>query len=144
MNNSSGSAFATDSLESLRRRLLDLTARNRLLNFTHGRAGNVRVIDELPDELHRLLLSETELHLAAVPDPSREQLIRFGYIRTDPESGLDERLKKDPAATEWARASKAYEMKSKISTTPFFRFGSGCPKWRFRCPTPRAGLPGES
>jgi hypothetical protein len=104
MNNSSGSAFATDSLESLRRRLLDLTARNRLLNFTHGRAGNVRVIDELPDELHRLLLSETELHLAAVPDPTREQLIRFGYIRTDPESGLDERLKKDPAAAEWARA----------------------------------------
>lgn len=78
MNNSSGSAFATDSLESLRRRLLDLTARNRLLNFTHGRAGNVRVIDELADELHRLLFSETELHFAAVPDPAREQLIWFG------------------------------------------------------------------
>ena len=103
MNDSSGSQFATDSLESLRRRLLDLTARNRLLNFTHGRAGNIRVIDELPDELHRLLLSEAELRFSAVPDPTREQLIAFGYLRSDPDTGLDERLRKDPTAAEWAR-----------------------------------------
>ncbi|AHE97556.1 DUF4011 domain-containing anti-phage protein Hhe [Thioalkalivibrio paradoxus] len=103
INDSSRSQFATDSLESLRRRLLDLTARNRLLNFTHGRAGNVRVIDELPNELHRLLLSETELRFSAVPDPTREQLIEFGYLRNDPDTGLDERLRKDPTAAEWAR-----------------------------------------
>jgi hypothetical protein len=37
MNDAPQTNFATDSLENLRRRLLDLTARNRLLNFAHGR-----------------------------------------------------------------------------------------------------------
>jgi len=103
MNESSPNNFATDSLENLRRRLLDLTARNRLLSFTHGRQGNIRVIDELPDELHRMLLSEEELRFQAIPDPTRDELIQFGYIEIDSETGLDTQVKKDPAATEWAR-----------------------------------------
>jgi len=101
--NESQNAFAIDSLDNLRRRLLDLTARNRLLSFTHGRQGNDRIIDELPDKLHRMLLSEDELRFQAIPDPTREQLIQFGYIEIDPETGLDTRAKKDPTATEWAR-----------------------------------------
>ncbi|MNQ81445.1 hypothetical protein D3C85_964680 [compost metagenome] len=41
-----------DSLEKLRSRLLDLSARNRLLNFSHARSKRfVRIIDELPDHL---------------------------------------------------------------------------------------------
>lgn len=64
-------SFALDSLEALRRRLLDLSARNRLLNFPHGRAGNVRVIDELPNELRRMLLSEEEPRIEPVPEPTR-------------------------------------------------------------------------
>ena len=43
--------FAFDSLQSIRNRLLDLTGRNRLLNFKHGRTGFIRVIDEMPDQL---------------------------------------------------------------------------------------------
>ena len=103
MNDAYQYECATESLEGLRRRLLDLTARNRLLNFTHGRQGNVRIIDELPDELHRMLLSEEELRFQTIPDPTREQLIREGYIQIDPETGLDVRAKKDPTAAEWAR-----------------------------------------
>lgn len=103
MNDSGSQSLVTDSLTNLRRRLLDLTARNRLLNFTHGSAGNIRVIDELPDELHRLLLSEKKLTFSAVPDPTREQLIEFGYLRTNRETGTDERLRKDPTASDWAR-----------------------------------------
>ena len=102
MNANPETEFATDALASLRRRLLDLTARNRLLNFTHGRTGNIRVIDELPDELYRLLLAETELRFAAVPDPSRAQLLEFGYLQLNPETGVDEQLRKDPTAAEWA------------------------------------------
>jgi very-short-patch-repair endonuclease len=101
--NESENAFATDSLDNLRRRLLDLTARNRLLNFTHGRQGNIRIIDELPDELHRMLLSEEELRFQAVSDPTREKLIQFGFIESNSESGLDTRVRKDPTAVEWAR-----------------------------------------
>jgi very-short-patch-repair endonuclease len=103
MNDASQHDFAAASLENLRRRLLDLTARNRLLNFTHGRQGNVRIIDELPNELHRMLLSEEELRFQAIPDPTREELIAAGYIEIDPETGLHNRVKKDPTAVDWAR-----------------------------------------
>jgi very-short-patch-repair endonuclease len=103
MNDASQHELAAASLESLRRRLLDLTARNRLLNFTHGRQGNVRIIDELPNELHRMLLSEEELRFQAIPDPTREELIAVGYIEIDPATGLDNRVRKDPTAAEWAR-----------------------------------------
>jgi hypothetical protein len=96
MNEALPTNFAMDSLENLRRRLLDLSARNRLLNFSHGRQGNVRVIDELPDELHRMLLSEEELRFQAIPDPTREQLIEAGYIEIDLETGLDSRIRKAP------------------------------------------------
>lgn len=95
--------FARDSLENLRRRLLDLTARNRLLNFTHERQGNIRFIDELPDELYWLLLSEEELRFQSIPDPNRQELVDAGYLEVDPETGLDVRVKKGPTASEWAR-----------------------------------------
>ena len=96
MDDASRSQFATDSRESLRRHLLILTARNRLLNLTHGRAGNVRVIDELPDDLHPPLLSETEVRFSAVPDPTREHLIEFVYLRNDLDTGLDEPVTQRP------------------------------------------------
>ena len=109
MDEASRSQFATDSRESLRRHLLILTARNRLLNLTHGRAGNVRVIDELPDDLHPPLLSETEVRFSAVPDPTREHLIEFVYLRNELDTGLD-------------RAGYA--------KTPRRRSGSGRSGWR--------------
>src|SRR3990172_9816790 len=91
------------SLENLRTRLLDLTARNRLLNYRHGQKGNLRIIDELPDYLHELLLSEEELRFLSVPEPKREQLIEAGYIKVDEEEKQDVQIKKYPTAEEWAR-----------------------------------------
>src|SRR5579872_364079 len=35
-------------LERMRARLLDLSARNALLNYTHPRARSLRIIDEIP------------------------------------------------------------------------------------------------
>ncbi|MCB1782087.1 MAG: DUF4011 domain-containing protein, partial [Candidatus Competibacteraceae bacterium] len=93
--------FAQESIDKLRYRLLDLSARNRLLNFTHGRHGCIRIIDEIPDEIHRLLLSEEELRFKAIPDPSQKELIDAGYIEIDPQTGLDRRIKKDPTSVEW-------------------------------------------
>lgn len=91
------------SLENLRTRLLDLSARNRLLNYRHGRMGNLRIIDELPDQLYELLLSEEELRFLPVPEPTREQLLEAGYIQINKETGQEVRIKKDPTAEEWAR-----------------------------------------
>lgn len=95
--------FCLDSLEQIRNRLLDLTARNRLLNFKHGRGAYIRIIDELPDQLCDLLLTEEELEFLAVPEPTREQLIEAGYLKIEEETGDEVRIKKDPTALEWAK-----------------------------------------
>lgn len=44
-------ASAQGGLEQLRKRLLDLTRRNSLLNFRHSTKASLRVVDELPNEL---------------------------------------------------------------------------------------------
>lgn len=94
---------AAKSLENLRMRLLDLTSRNRLINFRHTKNGSLRIIDELPDQLVEILLAEKEMRFLPVPEPTREELIEVGYIRIDAETGHEIRLKKDPTAEEWAK-----------------------------------------
>ncbi len=91
------------ALESLRKRLLDLTTRNRLINYKHSKSSSLRVIDELPDNLVERLLAEKELRFLPIPEPTRKQLIEAGYIKLDDETGQEIRLKKDPNAEEWAR-----------------------------------------
>jgi len=93
---------ALKALENLRMRLLDLSARNRLLNFRHTK-GTLRIIDELPNQLSASLLSETEMRFLPVPEPRIDELIEAGYIKIDPETGNEQCLKKDPDAKEWAR-----------------------------------------
>jgi len=94
---------ALRALENLRMRLLDLTARNRLINFRHTKTGSLRVIDELPNQLVETLLSENEMRFLAIPEPSEEELIATGYLVFDEKSQQVVRLRKDPTAEEWAR-----------------------------------------
>ncbi len=94
---------AINALENLRKRLLDLTARNRLINFRHTKRGSLRIIDELPDQLVETLLAETEMRFLPVPEPTREELVAAGYIEVDEISGQEIRLLKDPTAEEWAK-----------------------------------------
>lgn len=43
-------AYILKSLEDMRRKLLDLTSRNRLLNFPVAQKhSSLRIVDELPD-----------------------------------------------------------------------------------------------
>ena len=56
-------------LDNLRTRLLDLTLRNRLLNFRYAPKSVVRVIDEVPSILFTKLLSGTELSFSPIPEP---------------------------------------------------------------------------
>jgi hypothetical protein len=100
---------------------LDLTARNRLINFKHSRTGSLRIIDELPDQLVETLLAEKEMRFLPVPEPSREELITAGYIEIDEESGQEASLKKDPTAEEWAKHlgfSTDYEVPTPSGETP--------------------------
>lgn len=91
-----------NALERLRMRLLDLTARNRLIHFRHTKRGSLRIIDELPNQLVEKLLSETEMRFRPIPEPTREELIESGYIETDEITRQDRRLREKPTVEEWA------------------------------------------
>ncbi|MEZ8990202.1 DUF4011 domain-containing anti-phage protein Hhe [Vibrio breoganii] len=106
--------FAFDSLQSIRNRLLDLTGRNRLLNFKHGRSGFIRVIDEVPNQLAENILENNKLTFLPIDEPLREELIEHGYIEID-EDGQEVKVKADPSAKDWAKVkgfNTSYELSS--------------------------------
>lgn len=117
VNNDNSNSPALKALENLRTRLLDLSARNRLLNFRHSK-GTLRIIDELPNQLSTSLLLETEMRFLPVSEPRIEELIEAGYIEVDLETGNERRLKKNPTAKEWAHylgLETSYEVPLQIS-----------------------------
>ena len=94
-----------EQLELLRKRLLDLTNRNRLLNFRHTARSSLRVVDELPDQVLSTLLDGKGMDFSPVPEPSRKELVAYWKARgkelEDEEGNLVEPEK--PSAREWAR-----------------------------------------
>jgi very-short-patch-repair endonuclease len=67
-------ATALGHLGAMRRKLLDLSTTNRLIHFPHSeRARNyVRVVDEVPEQLHERLLAGRALTIAALDEPSAQ------------------------------------------------------------------------
>jgi hypothetical protein len=66
---------AQKSIATLRKRLLDLSNYNRLLNFKFSDRSrtHVRIIDELPDVLYRKLVDDGKrLTFTALPEPKDE------------------------------------------------------------------------
>ena len=102
-NNNSDQSPAHRALENLRMRLLDLTARNRLISFRHTKSASLRIIDELPNQLVETLLADTEMRFEAIPEPTEEELIAAGYLEFDEETQQLVRLRNDPSAEEWAK-----------------------------------------
>ncbi|WP_417430964.1 DUF4011 domain-containing anti-phage protein Hhe [Kiloniella sp.] len=94
--------FAYSSLETLRKKLLDLTARNSLLNYKHPKVGCIRLIDELPDQIISVLQSGKALTFIPVPEPTENQLIEAGYITIDPITQLKTSTSY-PTAEKWAK-----------------------------------------
>jgi very-short-patch-repair endonuclease len=85
-------------LESLRRRLLDLTARNRLLSYKHPKGRSVRLVQTDPAWLYDRLLSGQSVRIAYVPrPPSGPELARVWPDWVE-QNGEDVR----PKAKEWA------------------------------------------
>ncbi len=91
------------ALENLRMRLLDLTARNRLISFRYTKSASLRIIDELPNQLVETLLADTEMRFEAISEPTEEELIAAGYLEFDEETQQPVRLRNDPTAEEWAK-----------------------------------------
>ena len=86
-------------IEELRRRLLDLTPRNRLLSFDHERTSCLRVVDELPDQLFTRLRAGDKLYIDPLPQPTPQDLARLRA-----EDGPDEETPtREPAPKVWAK-----------------------------------------
>lgn len=99
----SSQAYILKSLEDMRRKLLDLTSRNRLLNFPVAQKhSSLRIVDELPDQLFRTLISEEPMQFAGVPDPSRHQLQKFGFLDKNQDLTDEKNKKSMPDAKSWA------------------------------------------
>src|SRR5215472_526262 len=56
-------------LDRIRTRLLDLTNRNKLLNFRHSKASSLRVVDVAIDNVFARLLDGEKVAFSAVPEP---------------------------------------------------------------------------
>jgi hypothetical protein len=66
------SDFVKVALQGVRSKLLDLTRRNRLLNYKES-AKSIRVVDELPDEVFRILVLEgKEMEFVPLRDEREE------------------------------------------------------------------------
>src|SRR5690606_29896059 len=64
--------FEYTSLEVVRKKLLDLTGRNQLLNYKHPKVACVRLIDELPDQIYEELQNGKIFNFIPVPDPTEQ------------------------------------------------------------------------
>ena len=90
------------ALQNLRRRLLDLTGRNRLINFRSTKKSSLRIIDELPNQLAKMLLDEIEMRFLPIPEPTEKELIQTGYLSYNAQTKQIQRLSQEPTASEWA------------------------------------------
>lgn len=88
--------------EGLRKSLLDLTGRNKLLNFKHRNAMSLRIIDELPNQSVEKLLCDKAMKFEPVPDPTEQELIEAGYLEVDEKTGLVSQVLPNPSAQQWA------------------------------------------
>jgi very-short-patch-repair endonuclease len=95
-------SFVLTSLENMRKKLLDLTSRNRLLSFPiNAKASSLRIVDELPDQLFAALMSEQTMQFAPVPEPTHDELRAFSYLGLGADK-KEVKLKPYPTAKEWA------------------------------------------
>ena len=79
-------------LEKIRARLLDLTNRNRLLNFRHSKASSIRIVDADLNVVFARLLNSEEVPFRPVPEPNLPPAALVGS------DGPDEEMAKPIAA----------------------------------------------
>src|SRR5690606_10119337 len=65
------------SIDRRKRKLLDLTKRNRALNFRNQKVSTVAIVDEQPAEIFRqLYIREQQMRFKATAESSEEQRTR--------------------------------------------------------------------
>lgn len=68
LNSDASSLGVEEAISSIRKRLLDLSGKNKLINFRHTKRS-IRVVDEYPDFLCARLLDGERLFLQPLPEP---------------------------------------------------------------------------
>lgn len=83
----SGRLPIQEALVRLRLRLLDLTSRNRLLNFKHSPGKSLQLVDSSADRVFAKLLSNQGLTVAVnpVPEPERDRWVLVNGRLTRPD-----------------------------------------------------------
>lgn len=83
-----GSLPILEALKKLRLRLLELTRRNRLLNFRHSPGKCIQFVDAQPNVVfHRLMEGiEKRILLLPIPEPHRNELINVAGRLTKPDA----------------------------------------------------------
>jgi very-short-patch-repair endonuclease len=72
------------SIDAWKRKLLDLSKRNRALNFRATKVSTVAIVDEKPAEIFRLLyLAEREMRFKAVEPPENDAAATAGAAPSD-------------------------------------------------------------
>jgi len=104
-----------EGLERIRTRLLDLTNRNRLLNFRHTSASSLRVVNADLSESFRRLLDGAKLAFFPVPEPdiTDADLVLEGTY-------LQETLQSKSSAADYAKAlgwETSYDLEGRVSDT---------------------------
>lgn len=116
--NDNSQEYILKSLQDMRRKLLDLTSRNRLLNFPiHQKHSSIRIVNELPDQLFQTLINEQEMQFSPVPEPTKAELQQFGYQEKNLTSTDEKVAKSLPDAKTWAAKlgiNTDYELLSSI------------------------------
>src|SRR5690606_37934616 len=94
------STFAYDSLESIRKRLLDLSSRNALLNYKFPRGKCLQFIDTTPDILFNALNENSVIDLLPVPKPSDSEIKKYYGMEEKDKASIKDQT---PSAESWAK-----------------------------------------
>ncbi len=93
---SDGASILTSALEQLRLKLLDLTGRNRLINFKHTAGKSLQFVEGNPAAIYQKLVEAnnmSSINVLGLPEPSRRDWIE-----------LNGRLQR-PEPREWAKSA---------------------------------------
>ncbi len=98
--NEATSTFAYDSLESIRKRLLDTSSRNALLNYKFPRGKCIQFIETTPNFIFKALNDKKIIDLIPIPKPT-ELEIRNYYGDVNKNSGRSK--EQEPSVEAWAK-----------------------------------------
>lgn len=93
-------SFSFESLLALRKKLLDLTNRNSLLNFKHPAGKCIRFVDELPNQVFADLTNGKIFQIEALKEPTEGELIDAGFVEMDDQGKV---VVKEPKPELWAK-----------------------------------------